>query len=205
MHACIMYVRTIHIHNMARVRVNSIEHKRTCCSMHASRASNKGAIKIVRCLLDAKADLEAKCTERWAAGVTARDFAMREGNEHPEVAELLREVSDCAIFIWMITDLSLVPYILFNLIKEQERLDLKFEEVHQCLAPRIRNAIQKHLPRLAMLHSEVEKAVFPLPREKLKLEIVRRELLDRAKLKAMLLEQACAVGRKRKRSERHAL
>jgi len=73
--------------------------------------------------------------------MTARDGAIQEG--HSELAELLRQ--------------------------EKIRLDLRCEEVEQCCARRIRDAIRKHLPRLAMLHSEVMKAVFPLPRDILKL------------------------------------
>lgn len=90
-------------------------------------------------------------------------------------------------------------------MKEEVRLESKCEEVHQFCARKIRDAIRKHLPRLAMLHSDLEKAVFPLPRDMLKLEVNRRHHLDRAKLKVML-EQIKERKRKREgiieRSER---
>ena len=78
------------------------------------------------------------------------------------------------------------------------RLDDKCEDVEQCCTRKIRNAIRKHLPRLGMLHLEVEKAVFPLPRSMLRLEIIRRDRLDREKLKVM---EEQIKTRKRKREE----
>ena len=74
-------------------------------------------------------------------------------------------------------------------------LDLRCEEVRQHRTRRTKDTIRENLPRLAMFHSEVMKAVLPLPRDILKLG-VRRDDLDRAKLK---LEQI--KMRKRKRDE----
>ena len=84
--------------------------------------------------------------------------------------------------------------------EEEARLDAKCAEVREHCARRIRGAIRKHLPELAMLHSEVEKAVFPLPREVLKLEAYRRDHLDRARLND-ILGRIEARNRKRKREE----
>ena len=86
-------------------------------------------------------------------------------------------------------------------MKEQERLDIRCEKVRQHCSGRVLGAIRKHLPRLAMLHhSEVEKAVFPLPHDMMKLEIDRQDHQDRVKLTEML-EKIEAKNRKRKRGE----
>ena len=85
-------------------------------------------------------------------------------------------------------------------MKEQKRLDIRCEKVRQHCSGRVLGAIRKPLPRLAMLHSEVEKAVFPLPRDMMKLEIVRRDHLDRAKL-YVILEKLEARNGKRKRKK----
>ena len=90
--------------------------------------------------------------------------------------------------------------IFFVLLKEERQLDFRYEKMRQHYAERIRDAIRKHLPRLEMLHSEVEKAVFPLPRDMMKLEIVRRDHLDRAKL-YVILEKLEARNGKRKRKK----
>ena len=85
-------------------------------------------------------------------------------------------------------------------MKEQKRLDIRCEKVRQHCSGRVLGAIRKHLPRLAMLHWEVDKAVFPLPRDMMKLEIDRQDHQDRVKLTEML-EKIEAKNRKRKREE----
>ena len=84
-------------------------------------------------------------------------------------------------------------------MKEELRRLCKDEEVRECLAGIIRDTIRKHLPKLQMLHLEVEKAVFPLPRDMIKLEVDRRDNLDRAKLN-VILGKVRQKNRKRKRS-----
>ena len=87
--------------------------------------------------------------------------------------------------------------IFFVLLKEERQLDFRYEKMRQHYAERIRDAIRKHLPRLEMLHSEVEKAVFPLPHDMVRLEVYRRSRRDRAKLNVNL-EKLEARKRKRK-------
>ena len=87
-------------------------------------------------------------------------------------------------------------------MKERDRLYWECKEVEQCCTRGIRDAIRKHLPRLAMLHSEVEKAVFPLSHDingMVRTEVDRRDRLDSEKLKVME-EQIKTRKRKRERN-----
>mmetsp|Transcript_5612 Transcript_5612/g.10314 ORF Transcript_5612/g.10314 Transcript_5612/m.10314 type:complete len:138 (+) Transcript_5612:438-851(+) len=128
-------------------------------------AAAEGHLDTLQCLLEAKANLEAK------GGLppfcTATECAREEDN--PEVVELLMEE------------------------------ELRYKECRDSCGRRIRNAIRKHLPRLAMLHSEVENAVFPLPRDMMKLEIERQHHLDRTKLNMMEEQMNLKLTRKRRR------
>ena len=85
-------------------------------------------------------------------------------------------------------------------MKEQAWLTSRCRRMELQLSWRVRDAIWEHLPRLEMLHSEVEKAVFPLRHDMMKLEVYRRYHRDCAKLN-VVREKIEARNRKRKRRE----
>jgi len=153
-------------------------------------ASYKGYPDFVQCLLEAKADVEAKSVNSKTAMDFALEFEENSGTEMDSETEM-SNYGTCTEQRYKVIEL---------LSKEQEWLNSRCQKVQQHCAQRVRDAISKHLPRLEMLHSEVEEAVFPLACDMIKLEVDRQYHRDRAKLN-VLLEKLQARNRKRKRGE----